>query len=141
VSATQAGTAANTTETDLWTYSLPANALSADAKGLRITVYYQTAANANTKTTKLYFGSTVLASRAAADSGANGQFVGEVLRTGASAQAGFVESKINTSVFATTYTTPAEATSGAISIKVTGQNGTASANDVVFKAAIVETLY
>jgi hypothetical protein len=141
VSTTQAGTGANTDETTLWSYALPANTLSANGKGVRITVYGTTAANANTKTRKLYFGATAVANVGDANNNANWVFVAVVTRTGASAQISMAE--INTAEGAAqrnTLTTPAEDTTGAITISVTGQNGTANADDIVFRGAIVETL-
>jgi hypothetical protein len=146
VNTTQTATAANTTETDLWTYSLPANALSADGKGVRITVFGTTAATANTKNIRLYFGSTVLESGGALALNGNAwRVVAEVYRTGASAQLASALATVSindgsTGTARTRLTTPAETLSGAITIKVTGQNGTAAANDIVFRGAIVEAL-
>jgi hypothetical protein len=43
-------------EDDLMTYSLPANSLSSNGKGVRVTAWGRTANNANAKTLKIYFG-------------------------------------------------------------------------------------
>jgi hypothetical protein len=144
VNTTQAGTGADTNETDLWTYSLPANTLNVDGKTLRVTVSGDNAANANAKTVKFYFGSTaVFISNAATTNPASWSATYVITRTGASAQllvrvlsiygAGAVVANPVTS-------TPAEATTGAITLKVTGQNGIAAANDIVFKGAVVEVM-
>lgn len=142
-STTQVGTGADTNETDLWTYSLPANTLSANGKGVRVTVFGSCASNTNAKTIKTYFGSTVVVSNATSNaSTVIWQAEAVILRTGASAQlsegwtlAGGTNSLNNNGL---ALTTPAETTTGAIVIKVTGQNGTAVANDIVFRGAVVE---
>lgn len=135
------GTGADTTEDVLWTYSLPANTLSADGKSVRITVMWQAGATANNKTTKVYFGSTAYTARsAAADNGTMFRLVMEVLRTGASAQVMAAMFTASGGLVGSTVVTPAEDMTAAIVIKFTGQNGTAVANDVVFKGAIVEAL-
>jgi hypothetical protein len=141
VSTTQAATGANTDATDLWTYSLPANTLSADGKGLRVTVFGTFAANGNTKIVKVKFGATEVVSYSNVAQNVWTATI-PVLRTGASAQlangtfvAGAGLSHANISV-----TTPAADTTAAITISVVGQNGTANASDIVFRGAIVEAI-
>ncbi len=144
INTTQVGTGANTTETDLWSYSLPANTLNADGRTLRVTVSGDNAANANAKTVRFYFGATsVFISNAATTNPASWAATYLITRTGASAQlllravsiygAGAVVANPVTS-------TPAEVSSGAIVMKITGQNGIAAANDIVFKGALVEVV-
>lgn len=141
VSTTTAGTAADTNETDLWTYAIPANTLNADAKGVRVLVYGTFAANGNNKTVRLYCGATAVTFGTFATNGKPWSCMAIVIRTGASAQL-MVGTVSDTSGYPILFTpvTPAGDTTGAITIKVTGQNGTASANDVVFRCAIVESL-
>src|SRR5207248_3063950 len=55
-----------TAETDLITYTMPANTLSANGQRVRITAFCTTAANANLKTIKIYFGATALRNTGAA---------------------------------------------------------------------------
>lgn len=144
VSTTSAQTGADTNETDLWTYSLPANTLSANGKGVRVTAWGNKAANANTVTPRLYFGATVLASASIVTSGAVWRITADVLRTGASAETAFATimyaASGNDSNFVPSRPEPAADTTAAITIKVTGQNGTASAGDIVFRGAIVELI-
>lgn len=45
---------------DLMTYSLPANSLSSNGKGVRVSMWGTTALNANAKTLNIYFGTTAL---------------------------------------------------------------------------------
>jgi len=52
------GNAANTNEADLFTYTLPANALSANGMSVRMVSWGTFAATANTKNLRSYFGGT-----------------------------------------------------------------------------------
>lgn len=142
VSTTQAGTIADTNETDLWSYALPANTLSADGKALRIRAWGTTGATANTKTLRLYVGATALFTLGPSGYNNLGWHIDAiVVRTGASAQLAQTFAAIGVITGAVNQgTTPAADTTAAITLKVTGQNGTAAANDVVLKGAIVEAL-
>jgi hypothetical protein len=140
VNTTEASTGADTNETDLWTYSLPANTLNVNGKGVRVTAWGVNAANVNNKTWKVYFGSTaVYALGPSALNGSSFRVVMEVARTGAAAQIAAAFGGAG-GTLTTATAAPAGDTTGAITIKVTGQNGTASASDIVFKGAIVEVL-
>ena len=134
---TQVATAANTNETDLWTYSLPEGTLDTDGKTLRITAWGTTAANTNSKTVKLYFAGTVIRSSTTTTSAAGWMATGVVTRTSASNAAAAGSGVF---VFATEAQTLSHDPSVATTIKVTGTNGTAAANDIVFRGAIVENL-
>src|SRR5262245_4960970 len=139
---TSASTPASTVETDLWSYSLPANALNANGRGVRITAFGTFAANTNLKSVRVYFGASVLVLHGAlAFNNQTWRVVGEVIRTGASAQVGnaVATSTLGFSQSLTTLSI-AENTAGAITIKMSGQNGTASAGDVTFLGAIVEAI-
>lgn len=140
-STTAAATAANTTETDLWSFSLPASTLVENGQAVRVIVHGATAANANTKTLRLYFGSTLVGSMSGAANNNTWSFQADVIRTGATTQQANVLGFLGTiTASANAFTTPAETLSGAITIKVTGQNGTAAASDITFNAATVEFL-
>jgi hypothetical protein len=70
-------------EDDLMSYTLPANALSAAGKGVRITANGTTANNSNPKTVKLYFGGTEIATLALTVSQVNAwRYCGEVIFRG-----------------------------------------------------------
>ena len=140
-STTTAATIADTNETTLWTYDLPANVLSADGKGVRITAWGTTAATANTKTLRLYFGSGL--SGVAHSFGFNNldwELSAIVLRTGAAAQTFKEMALIDSNTPNIVLGTLTENTAAVITIKMTGLNGTAAANDIVFKGAVVELL-
>jgi hypothetical protein len=143
-STTGACTIADTNETNLWTYNLPAGALSADGRGLRITAWGTVAATANNKTIKIYFGaSSGISFDAVAANGGSWRGILEVLRSSATSQAilnfGNVRSAgIDTQTI--TSITGSETMANAVSIRVVGLNGTAAANDVCFVAGYIETI-
>lgn len=86
---TQTATAANcgTSETDIFTYTLPASVLNANGRGVRVITWGTTSANANNKQLRLYFGGTVISdSAAAAYNAQNWKFTADVMRTGSNTQ-------------------------------------------------------
>lgn len=141
VNTTSQGTGADTSEDTLWSYTLPANTLSADGQGVRISFLVTSASNTNNKTLKLYFGSHVVISDSTTTSGASWSALNVVIvRKTSSAQEGFAVVARNGSVLTTGEVITSESTSNDIVIKITGTNGTASANDIVFRLASVEAL-
>jgi hypothetical protein len=135
-----AGTTAVITEETLLTYTLPASSLTQDGRGVRIRAWGTTAANANLKTIKLKFGATnVLDTGAVASNGETWYFEADVYRTGAATQDAigkpyFYVAAINGGQI----TNPAETLSAGFAIVVSGQNGTATANDIVAEGLSVE---
>jgi hypothetical protein len=140
VSTAQSGTPANTNETDLWTYPLPANTLSANGRAIRVTAWGTFASNANTKSIKAYFGATGFAAAGGFTTQVTWEINFLVVRTGAAAQIGYVRYNSAANICSLTTASPAETMSGGITVKVTGQNGTANANDIVLRGALVELL-
>jgi hypothetical protein len=145
VSTTSAQTGANTDETTLWEYALPANTLSANGYSVRVRAWGTYAANANSKSIRHYFGATQLHTVVTAGFNNVGWSVEAVItRTGASAQTALGRYHTNDGAAGSqrfgAVTTPAADTTGAITIKVTGQNSSASAGDIVFSGAMVEFL-
>ena len=142
IDTTAAATGANQTETDLITYSLPASTLNANGKGVRVKVWGITGANTNTKTVRLYFDTTVIASNDQTTAPNNLNWVMEFvcIRTGASAEdvvgGGFVGANAQT----TSFNAAAKDTTTATTIKVTGQNGVSTASDITAEGMLVEFL-
>ena len=139
VNTTAVGTDADTVEKDLITYSLPANRLGVNGQAIRITAWGSAAVNGNTKTIRLDFGATTL--RAIGPSAINGldwRIDGLVVRTGAATQDAMATESLDVSAQDTTITTPVETLSGAVVVKITGENGTAAANDIICKGMLVE---
>ena len=139
-SVTATSTTAVTTEENLWTSILPANALDADGRGVRITVHIQTAPNANTKTLRVYFGATQVAIMSGTYNNLAGRIVIEVLRTGAATQTATFAGNVSSIGLAAGNTAPTETLSGAVQLRMTGQNNVASAGDITLRGVVVECL-
>jgi hypothetical protein len=134
------GTPASTVETTLFTTTLAASQLAADGESVRMTAYGETAANANTKTLKVYLGASVIAqnSTTTAPNGKNWKIVADVTRSGATSSVEHISiefdgvaAEVDVSKAGTTW-------SSANALAVTGTNGTSALNDIVLKQAIVE---
>jgi hypothetical protein len=140
-SSTAIGNAANTTENNLMSYSMPGNTLSVNNAGIRIRAWGDTAANSNSKTIRVYFGSTVLCTLSANASNKPWFLDAYVLRSGPTSQVAMGQCHFNadTSIVVSSVI-PVETLSGAVTVKVTGQSGTANANNIVQKGLIVEFL-
>ncbi len=132
-SAAGIGNGADLTDDTLFTYSLPADALDANNRTIMVDAFGSFAANGNNKTVKLWFGTSLVFSSGVLTNNNVGWSARLMLgRTGASAQIG--------SGFGMAGSTPfpvplplvgTEATTGAITIKVTGASPTTgAANDV-----------
>ncbi|ESX96002.1 hypothetical protein X755_20965 [Mesorhizobium sp. LNJC405B00] len=134
---TPASTTAVTTAEDLMTYSIPAAALKVGQR-VRIRSWGTTAANANTKTGRLWFGATNMGGWSTTLNAIGWEVSSEVLVTGASAETYRRTTVGGSSISQVVGGTGAEATSGAIVIKFQGQNGVASAGDITCQGLTVE---
>ncbi|MBI2069827.1 MAG: hypothetical protein HYT79_04420 [Elusimicrobia bacterium] len=130
---TSQGTPASTVETDLQTYSLPANSLNMDGRAVRIKAWgdYTSTDGSHTREIRLYFGSSVIRQISVPNSSAVGIWVVEavVVRTASSAQQ-YIATSLATSLSPSVGAANASASevdSSAINIKVTGQCGGACA--------------
>lgn len=129
---------------NLMTYSLPANSLSANGKGVRITAWGRLANNANAKTLNLSFGGTAITIPTRVSVDYAWRITCIVIRTGASTQR--VTAEIQGSTVNATTTpdagvaeyTPGENDTAAITIKCVG-TGVAN-DDVMQRGMIVEFL-
>lgn len=134
------------TETDLCSYTLPANALAIDGQILRITAWGTAANHSALREARVYFGAANVGFSSIAGSAAvvNWQIIGVVARLGATSQTTMFSGDNglnNTSVTRiTTQTSPTETLSGPIVIKATGKTNTAQAGDVIVTAMTVELL-
>lgn len=125
-----------TGETDLMTYSLPANSLSANSKGLHFFAQGKFAATANGKTLKFKFGTaTITLESAAFINDYQWSFDARIYRTSGNNQkiayhyTRVASAGLGTAVTTLDVTTATETDTSAITIKMTGQSDTAS-NDV-----------
>lgn len=134
------GTAANTTETTLASYTLPANALNANGKGVRIKAWGTCGATANNKTMKLYFGAAVITTPVAATNAKNWFLDMLVIKNGDDTQSIIGQGVVDVTPVTPYFNAGAIDDGAGILIKMTGTNGTAAANDIVCKGMIVEFL-
>jgi hypothetical protein len=137
-----------TVEEVLATYTLPANTLSANGKGLRVTVWGTVTGNTNAKVLRVRFGgiggtqiATVSTSTAAHTAF---YLTASVVRTGAATQASTGVGTVGqtggaTSSVSTSVTTPAQTLSGAVDVVVTGTTASAS-GEATFSGLIVEAI-
>ena len=132
VDTSTSSTTATTNEEVLITYTLTASSLNSDGRGLRIKAAGTTAANTHTKTIRLYLGSTVLMSNnvTTAPNAAGWEFECEIFRTGATTQKAIARGTVGSAQQTTTYAGVGETLANALAVKITGQNGTASAADI-----------
>lgn len=140
VNTTAAGTPASTTETDLQTYSIPASSMATNGDSVYFEMSFTTAANANTKRLKIKYGATTMYdSTALALNNAVITARGRIIRTGAATQTYYIEVHSSSALLVATSATgtAAETLSGAVTLKSTGQNGTATANDLVQGTGVV----
>ena len=114
--------------------------MGVNGQGVRIKAWGTTAANANNKTVRLKFGAAnILDTGAVASNNETWYFEAEVFRTGGATQdaIAFV-SFFNGVITQAQITNPAETLTGAVTVAVSGQNGTANANDIVAEGLTVE---
>lgn len=125
-------TTAVTTEETLWSQSLPASTLTTDGSALMIRAFGNFAANGNTKTIKMKFGSTSITANnvTAAPNGASWYAEMIVSRISGSSQYVFENAKVGSAAQAAQTTAASETLSGAITMSITGQNGTANASEI-----------
>lgn len=138
-STTGIGNGNDATEDVLYTFSLPASSLSSVGEGLSITAAGTFANNAHSKTVRLYFGNQTYSMNTIT---ANVVWVLRmtVFKTASNVQLILAEGWIDGAPMSPGLLTGAETDSAAITIKVTGQTGTAAANDVVAKMLTVSAL-
>lgn len=117
-------------ETDLMTYVLPASSMTLANDALRVTAWGICANNANAKTLKVYFGTTLLQTVSLTINQAGAwRIQAEMIATSSTAQRCFSQlvQGGTTSFVAAAYTSAAETSSSAITVKVTG-TGVASSD-------------
>jgi hypothetical protein len=129
---TATGTGADTTEDTLQTFMLPANAFDATGRGIHIEAWGTTGADANNKTVRLYFGTTkIYDSTPLTTNNGSWYLWANVYKTGPSTQTAVATSTFINSTPTTAVNSPNQTDTSPITIKITGQNGTAVANDIV----------
>lgn len=132
-------TGAGTAEQVLQTYTMPANTLSVAGQGVIVMCPWTTAATANNKTVKLYFGASVATTPTQAANAQAGFLKLTVFRTAAAAQIVVGEGVAGTGSLtpvAVTVTSGTDDLTAGVVIKCTGTDGTDAAGDISTKGMI-----
>lgn len=134
------GTDADTLEKTLMSYDLKANSFNQNGRGVRINAWGTFANNVNIKSVRLYFGATVLVINdiTTTPMGGDWHFTAMVLHNAANSQEAIGFAHVQFVSQSIDRTAPTENQAADITIKVTGQNGTAAANEIVCEALLVE---
>lgn len=127
-------------ETDLMSFTIPANHFSVNNKAIRVRAFGTTAANATVKTLKLYFGSAVVTFNpvTTAPNAQNWEVEAVIIRTGVDAQRMRVRGQVGVVNEVLSNTAPTQDDGAAIIVKITGQGG--ANGDITQHALVVEYL-
>lgn len=139
------GTPASTAATQLFSHTLLAGILNIGNQtgtqpSLRIRAWGTTAANTNSKSIALFFGATAVANFTFTTSGASWEVEALVMIKSATTQDAIGKGFATGNTPSLLFTSPGETVANAIVVAVNGQNGVASANDIVGKGMSVELL-
>lgn len=129
-------TTAVITAEDLMSYTIPASALKPGMR-VRIRAWGTTAANGNSKTFRLFFGSANLGGQVTSTSGAGWELDATVVVTGSNTQE-YSRIGYASTVVSLGTGTPTETDTNAIIVKMQGQNGVASSGDITCQGFSVE---
>lgn len=140
VNTTNAGTAADLVKTTLISYTLPANSLNANGKAVRVKAYGVFAGNANSKSAGIDFGGTELISKTSVYNNLSWSIEALVIRNGTNSQEYIAELDVDGQSAGRRRGTAAITDTANIAIDIWGQNGVASASDIVAEGMIVEYL-
>ena len=132
------GTGTGTGAQTLGTFSLPANAFDAVGRKVRVTAAITTAANGNTKTCTLNFGSESISTGAITTSGETATLSLVATKTAASVQTVWATGYENTTLIKPVVTTGAETDTAAIVITGICTDGSNSAGDATLQDFFIE---
>jgi len=141
-------TGANTTETDLASYTLPAGAMDTSISGvtsyagIHIRAWGTTAANANTKTIRLKFDGTTIDSNSVTTAPNSQDWVIDTYlhRLDSTNQKGMTRFDVGATTQGVNAISATATLANAIIVKVTGQNGTSSSGDISLRGFCVDGL-
>lgn len=131
-------TAANTTETTLFSFVLPGGSLKNVGDQVEVFAFGKTGATANNKTIIGYFGAASFTTGAVAGNNVAWAVRMRIVKDGANTQSIYASGSIGSTVVTATWQAGTEKDGNDILIKVTGTNGTAAASDILGKAMQVE---
>lgn len=141
-------TDANTTETDFASKTLAASALDSsvsgvsNTSGIRVRAWGTFANTATVKTVRLYIAGDVVKSNSVTTSPQNVDWVIEAYyhRVSGTQQAGYATMLVGTASQGVSLITDTYTLSNSLIVKVSGQNGTANANDIHFRGLCIDGL-
>ena len=136
----QIATTAVITEEDLFSYTVPARSLVTNGRSLRVRVWGKTAANGNTKTVRIKFGADTFVVFSGAVN--NLDWYGEslLMRRGFSSQIRKGNTLLSGVLPVTSVVTAGLDETSSIAVKVTGENGSASAGDITCEGVIFDSI-
>ena len=137
------GTTATTSAETLYNQVVTGGEIDTDGKGIRVTVAGSFAANANTKTLVCKFAGNTYATNGVttAPNGTDFRAVYEIIRSGATSAVGFSEFECGAASQGIQKSKAGITWANDNYVTITGQNGTASANDIVLSMVIVEKIH
>lgn len=138
VNVTSLSSSATTSTQSMMSYSLPANALSANGKSVRVTAWGTLGGNAQDKVVELNFGGVNINSGTVTQSGTTWHLTAQAYRLSSGNQVIIFDGKIGSVNLAAAATTDTSTDTGAISIFVEALHASASAADVVQKGLVIE---
>lgn len=129
----------NTTQT-LVTYSLPANTLNANGRGLRVHAFGKFAGNAAPKTLQLNVGGANINTGSVTQSGSSWILEALVARIAANSQRVFFKQNVGGAVLAPKSQTDTSVDTGAITISVAGLDASAATGNIMVDGLVIEYL-
>jgi hypothetical protein len=134
------GDCSSTSETDLISYTLPANTLSATGKAVRLKAWGVTNSSAIAKTIRMYFGTDVLISNDVTTTPNNQDwyFECEIWRNGAATQKSICRGYVGAVLQTTNFSSHTKDPTATNVLKVTGQNGSGSSTEISAHGLSVE---
>jgi hypothetical protein len=138
ITTTQASTPASTDDTVLATYTLKGGVFKAGQR-IKVTAYGTFAANTNSKTIRVWWGAYSLGGHVGTFNGTHWKIEVEVIYVTSSSQK-CIRSAFSGNVAVAGYTATSVNVANDVVIKTSGQNGTASAGDIVLEGMTIEII-
>ena len=129
---TATGNGADLTEDTLQTYTMPANTFDVTGRCIRVEGFGNFGANADVKTIRLYFGSANIYTSTGLTQNGTGWYIwATICKNGSNLQTFGAGGTDGNNLPGTFSGAMNQTDSGSIIIKITGQTGTANANDII----------
>lgn len=136
-SVTEVSTIADTNLTTLYSYTIPANTISANTRGIEITAYGKFGATGNTKNMFVQLGGTNVYARSSAGNNLGWSIVGRIQRQTSGTYLASGDSTLAGASFSMLPVSSAQDFTAPAVLTVKSQNGTAAAGDTTLQGVIV----